>query len=264
MPDAQVNGTSINYRFDGPESGPVVTLSNSLASNLSMWEPQVDPLVDAGFRVLRYDSRGHGASAAPEGPYSMELLAEDALALMDTVGVSRTVLCGLSKGGMVGQMLATRHGDRLSGVALCATAAHMSPANIWDDRIKAVREGGMQAVVDGTIDRWFTKPGQTRLPAEVARVREGVLNTPVEGFCACVAAIREMDQREAIRDVTIPTLVMVGEEDPGTPVSASELIHDRIPGSTLQVIPEAAHFVNVEQSGAFNRHLLAFVEAHRP
>jgi 3-oxoadipate enol-lactonase len=260
MPLTEVNRTTINYRFDGPEEGPVVMLSNSLASDLTMWDTQIPALVEAGYRVLRYDSRGHGQSAVPEGPYSIELLADDAVGLMDALGLEKVQFCGLSKGGMVGQMLATQYGDRLHSLVLSSTSAYMSLREIWDERIKTVRKSGMKAVVDATIDRWFTKAGQDRLPSDVEKARRLILNTPVNGFCACCAAIRDMDQRDSIRSVSTRTLVVVGEHDPGTPVSAAELIHKRIASSELRIISDAAHFVNVEKASVFNDALLEFLE----
>ncbi len=263
MPTLTLNGIEFNYRIDGAKGGDPILLSNSLASNLEMWAPQMAALTGAGLRVIRYDSRGHGASGVSPGPYSIQTLAEDAVALLDALEVDRTHFCGLSKGGMVGQWLGTHYGDRLRSLTLCDTAAHMSGPEVWRDRIALVREGGMTAVVDGTIERWFTPAGQSRLAAEVAKVREMVLSTPPEGFCACAEAIMAMDQRESIRGVTTATLVIVGEDDPGTPVSAAELIHDAIPGSQLVVLPQAAHFANVEQADAFNAAVLGFLEVRR-
>jgi 3-oxoadipate enol-lactonase len=259
LPLVDISGTTINYRFDGPELGPVVMLSNSLASNLTMWDFQMRALVEAGYRVLRYDSRGHGMSAVTEGPYSIDLLVEDTVGLMDGFGLEKVHFCGLSMGGMVGQMLGVRHGDRLISLILCATSAHIGPREIWDERIELVQRNGMGAVADTTIDRWFTKAGQERFPDEVEKVKQMILNTPVEGFCACCAAIRDMDQRESIDTISTPSLVVVGEHDPGTPVAASELIHDRIAASDLKVISDAAHFVNVEQMKVFNDTILTFL-----
>jgi len=256
----EANRAKINYRFDGPKEGPVVMFSNSLASDLTMWDVQIPALVEAGYRVLRYDSRGHGQSAVPEGPYSIELLAEDAVRLMDALGLEKVQFCGLSKGGMVGQMLATQYSDRLHSLVLSSTSAFMSPREIWDERIKMVRKDGMKAVVDATIDRWFTKAGQVLLPLEVNKIRRLILNTPVNGFCACCAAIRDMDQRDSIHSVSTKTLVVVGECDPSTPVSSAELIHKQISSSELMVISDAAHLVNVEKASVFNEVLLNFLE----
>ena len=259
MPFVEVSNTRFNYRLDGPEQGTVIMFSNSLAGDLNMWEFQVPVFVRAGYRVLRYDSRGHGQSAVTKGPYSMELLAADAVALMDVLGLGKIHFCGLSMGGMVGQMLGTLYGDRLVSLTLSSTAAHMAPKETWNERIEFIRKHGMAAVADATIDRWFTKPGQIHLSASVEKVRRAVLNTPVEGYCACCAAIRDMDQRETIRAVSTRTLVIVGEKDSGTPISAAELIHGKIPSSALKIIPDAAHFVQMEQSSIFNNALLEFI-----
>ena len=263
MATMTVNDIELNYRIDGPRDGDPLLLSNSLASTLDMWRPQMGPLTDAGFRVVRYDSRGHGASGVSGGPYTVSQLANDALALLDALDIERAHFCGLSKGGMVGQWLGTHNGNRLKSLALCDTAAYMGGPGAWQDRIAMVNQSGMSAVVDATIDRWFTTSGQSRLTQDVEAVRQMILNTPPEGFCACAEAITQMDQRESIRSITTPTIVIVGEQDPGTPVSAAELIHQRIAGSELVVIPDAAHFANMEQPTAFNDALLGFLSRHR-
>ena len=260
MPLIRVNGTVLNYRFDGPDKGPVVMFSNSLASDLSMWDAQVSLLVQTGYRVLRYDSRGHGRSEVPAGPYSIELLADDAVGLIDALGLEKVHFCGLSMGGMVGQVLGARHSDRLLSLVLSSTAAHLPHRENWDERIRTVKEKGMDGVINATIDRWFTKTGQERLHAEVTHVKTMILNTPVEGFCACCTALQNMDLRDLIQPISKRTLVIVGEHDPGTPVSAARFIQGQITASKLMVITAAAHFANVEQSGTFNKALLNFVE----
>jgi len=259
---ADVNKTAIHYRLEGPADGAVVMFSNSLASNLHMWDIQVPVLAAAGYRVLRYDSRGHGQTGAPQGPYTMEMLTADAVGLMDELGISKVHFCGLSKGGMVGQMLGSRYGDRLISLTLCDTAAQLPPKEIWEERMTAVRQNGMAVLVDAFIDRWFTKPGQARLPAEIAKVRKMISETPVEGFCGCCCAIQDMDQRESIRVISTPTLVLVGEHDPGTPVSAARFIHERIGSSEMKIVYDAAHFINVEQAAVFNDLLLGFLAAN--
>jgi 3-oxoadipate enol-lactonase len=256
-----VNQTQLYYELRGPEHAPVVMFSNSLASNLHMWDEQMSSLVEAGFRVLRYDSRGHGQSAVPNGPYSIDMLALDAVGLLDGLGLEKVFFCGLSKGGMVGQKLGVDYPERISALILCSTAAYMGPAQAWDERIKAVQENGMQAVVDATINRWFTPAGQQRLPERVETVRRMVLHTPVQGFCASCEAIRDMDQRETIASITLPTLVMVGEQDPGTTVSHAEFIHKHIASSKLQIIPDAAHMINMEQANMFTGFLLDFLHS---
>lgn len=260
MPFVEVNGTTLHYRLDGSGKGPVVMLSNALASDLTMWVFQVLPLVEAGYGVLRYDSRGHGQSGAPEGLYSIDMLTADAVGLMDALGLEKVHFCGLSMGGMVGQMLGSQYGDRLLSLALCSTAAYMAPREMWNERIETVRKAGMAVVVDATIDRWFTKTSQTRLASTVEEVRRVILNTSAQGFCACCAAIRDMDQSETINAVSTRTLVIVGEHDSGTPVSAAEYIHQKITSSALKIISDAAHFVHMEQSNIFNQALLEFIK----
>ena len=161
---------------------------------------------------------------------------------------------------MIGQMLGTQYGDRLISLTLSSTAAYMAPKEIWDERIETVQKGGMAVIADATIDRWFTKAGQKHLASSVEKIRRVILNTPVQGFCASCAAIRDMDQRESIRTVSAQTLVMVGEHDSGTPVSAAEYIHQGITSSSLTIISNAAHFVQMEQSSKFNHALLEFIQ----
>jgi len=261
MAQITANHLTVEHRLDGPEDGPVILLSNSLASNLTMWQHQVDALTGAGLRVLRYDTRGHGGTHVTHGPYTLDLLVDDAVGLLDALEVPEALVMGCSMGGMMAQRLATRHPERVRALVLTATACYAGPPETWDQRIAAVRAGGMVSVADATIDRWFTKAGQQRIAGEVARVRAMVTATPAEGFCSCCAAIRDMDQRDTIQAIAAPTLVLVGEHDPGTPVAAAQAIHERIAGSELHVIRDAAHFVNVEQDEEFNRHMLAFLSA---
>ncbi len=263
MPTLALKDVTLNYRVEGDAQAPVVVLSNSLASNLSMWDAQVPALRAAGFRVVRYDTRGHGASSVPAGPYTLDALASDALGLLDALDIKQAHFCGLSLGGMTGQKFATLHGTRLKSLVLCATAAYMGPPDLWEGRIKLVTEKGMSAVVDATLSRWFTAKNQRRLPNEVARIREGILATPPAGYCGCGGAIREMDQREAIRGIRTPTLVMVGALDPATTVDSAKVIHERIPGAELLIIPESQHLFNVEFPDQFNTGLINFLQRHR-
>lgn len=259
MPRINVNNTAVHYRWDGPEEGDVVLLAHSLASDHKMWDPQVPALIEAGYRVLRYDHRGHGQSAVPPGPYTIETLAGDAVGLMDALELDTVHFVGLSMGGMVGQVLGASQRDRLLSLTLSSTSAYMPPASLWQERIAAVGEHGLGAVADGTIDRWFTKAGQERLPDAVRKIKETILSTSAEGFCACCAAIRDMDLRDANGAIATPTLITVGEHDEGTPVSAAQLIHEHITGSQMVVVADAAHMLNIEQAHVFNRTLLGFL-----
>ena len=263
MPTLKREDVRLHYVLEGVADGPIVMLSNSLSSRLSMWEGQVPALLAAGYRVLRYDTRGHGQSSAPNGPYSIAMLVDDALSLMDTVKAERVHFCGLSLGGMTGQWLGTHHADRLHTLTLCATTAYTGPPQVWADRIAMVERDGMAAVADATIDRWFTPQGQQRLPHAIADIRASILATPPAGYIGCGQAIMAMDQRETIAAIRTPTHVMVGADDPSTPVSASEFLQQRIPGARLTVVPEAMHLFNVEQAAAFNAALLGFLGPHR-
>jgi 3-oxoadipate enol-lactonase len=259
MPQIEANGIAIRYRMEGPADAPVVLFSNSLGTRLEMWDPQM-PALTQRFRALRYDSRGHGESAAPEGPYSIELLAEDAIGLLDALGLERVHFCGLSKGGMIGQMLGAKHGDRLLSLTLCSTACYMEPKHLWDERIKVANEQGMAALADAVVERWFTEAYRAEPGIVVERVRAMILNTPAQGYAACCAAIRDMDLREAITSIRVPTQIIMGADDPATTPAKGEEIQARIPGSKLEVMPDAAHLLNIEQDVAFDASLRSFLD----
>jgi 3-oxoadipate enol-lactonase len=256
------NGIQINYELSGKDGAPVVVLSHSLGSSLAMWEPQMEPL-RMHYRVLRYDTRGHGRTQAHSGPYSFDLLAEDALALMDGLHFEKAHWVGLSMGGMIGQAMALKHPERIMSLALCDTAAAL-PADaqaVWTDRIRTAREKGLAHLVDGTMERWFTASYLSLNPPEVRRIREIFIATPVDGYIGCSEAIRGLDHLERLHKIDAPTLILVGSEDQGTPVSASEAMKERIRNARLCVIPSAAHLSNIEQAEVFNRNLLAFLKA---
>jgi 3-oxoadipate enol-lactonase len=263
MPHASINGIQLYHEVDGPGDGTPILMSNSLASNLTMWDLQVEPLEMEGFKVIRYDSRGHGQSDAPEGAYSIEMLADDAAGLLDHLDIASAHYCGLSKGGMVGQMLGVRHPGRIKTLTLADTAAFMPAKDMWEQRIATVSEGGLEAVVDGTVDRWFTHPGQQRIPDEVEKVRAMILATPPAGFIGCCRAIMAMDMRPTNPTIDKPTLVICGEEDTGTTPEQAKDIADAIPGATLELIPHAAHLSNIEQPVAFTNALLKLVMENR-
>jgi 3-oxoadipate enol-lactonase len=262
MPKIQANGIQLYYELAGPAEAPVVMLSNSLGTRLEMWDPQMQALAER-YRVLRYDSRGHGRSDAPDGPYTIDMLADDAIGLLDALDIERAHFCGLSKGGMVGQMLGARHCDRLISLALCSTACHMPARELWNERIRLASEQGMAALVDGVIERWFTEAFRREPTVELERVQRMFLETPPHGYAGCCAAIRDMDLRALITGIRVPTLVIVGEDDPATPPERAEEIHSRIPGARLEVVPNAAHLLNIEQDVVFDALLMSLLDRHR-
>jgi 3-oxoadipate enol-lactonase len=257
----EANGIKINYELSGKKGAPVVVLSHSLACGLVMWNPQMDVLIPH-FRVIRYDMRGHGRSGVTPGPYTLELLADDVVGLMDALNVDRFHFVGLSIGGMIGQSLALNHAKRLRSLALCDTASTVPPEAqpIWQERIERTRAKGMESQVNETMERWFTPAFLKQNIPMAELIRKQILATPVEGYLGCAEAIRRLNYLDRLREVKLPTLIMVGEHDPGTPVSASQAIHERIPDSKLIILPSARHLSNVEQADAFNRALLAFLK----
>ena len=261
MPSLSVNGINLNYRFDGTEGKPVLLFSNSLMSNLHMWDTQISKL-ESNFHILRYDSRGHGQSDAPKGDYTIDMLADDAIGLLDALGIEKAYYCGLSKGGMVGQKLATRNPERLHAAVFCATSSFMGPANLWQQRIDAAHAGGMESVSDGTLERWFTPSYHSTHASEIAKIREMIHATPVDGFAGCCIAIKDMDQRETIKTINLPVLVIAGAEDPGTTPAMNKLIADSIPGAEYVELPESAHFCNVQAADGFNTALADFLLKH--
>lgn len=257
---AQANGISINYTLDGPAGAPVVTMSNSLATNLGMWEPTL-PALTREFRVLRYDTRGHGATDAPRGAYTLDQLADDALALLRALGIQRTHWVGLSLGGMIGQTLALKAPEALISLSLCDTSSRL-PADakpMWDERIRTAEAKGMEALVDSTLTRWFTAPFREKKKDVVDRVATMIRTTPVAGYVGCCQAISALNLTDRLSAIKLPTVVIVGEDDPGTPVAASRVIADNIKGARLEIIPSAAHLSNLEQPEAFNRALSGFL-----
>jgi len=256
------NSIQINYELTGKTDAAVVMLSHSLACSMLMWTPQLDSL-ESHFQVLRYDTRGHGRSQAPDGAYTLGMLADDAVALLDELEIDRVHFVGLSMGGMIGQCLALDHSRRLNSLALCDTAAIMPDEvqSVWQERITRAGANGMQSQVHDTLERWFTPEFLKQNPPEVDMIHRQILATPVAGYIGCSQAIRKLDNLERLPGITHPTLIMVGEDDPGTPVAASEAMHQRIAKSKLVVLPSARHLSNIEQSASFNKELTDFLLA---
>lgn len=252
MPKIRANGIDIHYEISG--SGPVVTLSHSLASDLSMWDGLAAALVDR-HTVLRYDMRGHGATDAPEGAYSFGLLVADAVGLLDALRIEHTHFVGLSIGGMIAQHFALAHPERLDRLVVASSSSRtpVEARALWAERIALARAQGMKAHVEATLGRWFTPGYRAAHPETMARVGALIEATPVAGYAGCGAAICELDLNGKLAAVSAPTLVLVGADDPGTPPLLSEIIARKIPGARLEVVPDASHLLNIEQAETFNR-----------
>jgi 3-oxoadipate enol-lactonase len=247
----------LHARLEGAKDRPIILFCNSLGTRLEMWGAQARDLADR-FRLLRYDSRGHGRSSAPAGPYGIEDLGRDALGLLDALDIERVHLCGLSKGGMVALWLAANAPARIDRLVAANTAAHFPPPELWNDRIAAVSEKGMSAVAEGVIERWFTPRFRAAHPGMVSAIREMILSTPPQGYAGCCAAIRDMDLRPALARIGAPTLVIGGEHDPATPPAATGAIAAAIPGARHVALP-AAHLSNIEQATAFTDEVARFL-----
>jgi 3-oxoadipate enol-lactonase len=257
MPIKTINNDPFNIVVEGKTDGPALLFSNSLSSNLSMWDAQVEAL-KSEFRIVRYDSRGHGKSIATGAPYSISQLGKDALAILDSLKIEKAHFCGLSKGGMVGQWLLTHHRDRIGKAILANTAAQMAPGDLWNGRIRNVAQNGMAAIVDATIERWFTKSFVDSAPKTIAAVKKMILATPATGYCGCCAAIRDMDQRESIRGITNPVLLISGDQDPATTPEMMRILLQNIKLSAW-VSLSASHISNIEQPEAFTTAIKEFL-----
>ena len=255
----KANGIDINYEIEG--DGPVVTFSHSLACNLSMWDEQVRAL-RSRYRVLRYDTRGHGQTGAPAAAYTLDQLADDLKGLLDGLGITATHFVGLSMGGMIGQVFALKHPAMVQSLVLCDTTSRYpaAAAPIWEDRIKAVGAKGMEPMVAPTLERWFTAPFRARRRDLMERVGTMIRSTPAPGYIGCCHAIPKINVTERLRDVRCPALVIVGEEDPGTPVEMARDIHAALPAAELAILSRASHLSNLEQPEEFNRVLGGFLD----
>jgi 3-oxoadipate enol-lactonase len=257
MSFAEIGDARLNYRFDGPENAPVIVLSNSLGTNLSMWDPQASVLCEK-FRVLRYDTRGHGLSTVTPGPYKIEQLGRDVVALLDALKIDRAYFCGLSMGGMIGIWLGVNAADRMKGLALCNTAAKIGTAHGWNTRIKDVKERGMAAIATTVVLRWFREDFVKKSPEVVEAMRQMLLQAPAEGYAACCAAIRDMDQTGDLARVKARTLVIAGALDPVIPLADTEVVADGISGASYLAL-HAAHLSNIEAAPQFTEALLKFL-----
>jgi 3-oxoadipate enol-lactonase len=257
----KVRGINYYCELSGRASAPVVALSHSLGSSMLMWEPQRAEL-ERRYQVLRIDTVGHGRSAAPPGPYDLDSMAADVVMLLDALAIERVHWVGLSMGGMIGQGLALDHADRLHSLVLSDTMAVVGEEAqpVWRERIELAQHAGMTALAQSTMERWFTDRFRDQHPERVLLIKSQFINTPVAGYTGCCAAIRRLEYLSRLDQVRLPTLVLVGADDPATPVAAAEAIQAQIAESELTVIGDAAHLSNMEQPRRFNAAVLAFLE----
>jgi 3-oxoadipate enol-lactonase / 4-carboxymuconolactone decarboxylase len=259
VPFATIDNRRLFYRLEGSPGRPVLVLSHSIGADHAMWAPQVPDLLSR-FQVLRYDIRGHGASDAPQGDYSIEELGREALGLVDALKISEFAFCGLSLGGAIGQWLAIHAADRVSRLVLASTSPQFGPRANWESRKKAVLDGGMAAVIDLVMQRFFSPETLTRGDVSAHDVRSVILGTNPIGYAGCCAALRDMDHTHVLGQVRVPTLVIVGDRDVATPWSGhGEILARSIPNAQAVHLP-AAHLSNLERPRSFAAALLNFLQ----
>jgi 3-oxoadipate enol-lactonase len=256
----QANGIGFNCQVEGPAGAPWLIFSNSLATNLTMWDDQAAHFANK-FRVLRYDQRGHGKTDAPEGRYTFDVLIADVVALMDALEIARAHFCGLSMGGATGMGLAQRHADRLDRVILCDNGFRSTPATArqWEERIAMAKKGGMPALVDSTLARWFPPETLKANPPHVAKIREMILTTPVNGFIGGSAALADHDYRSAARTVKLPVLLISGEKDGTNAATMQEIQKEMVAGTRYFEIPGGGHISNMDKPEMFSRAVEEFL-----
>ena len=257
MPFLEAGGFRMHYTLGGAAGAPAVVMSNSLGTNLSMWDPQA-PEVAKRFRVLRYDTRGHGQTSVTPGPYSVEQLAHDVTRLLDALKLERVHFCGLSLGGLTGMWLGVHAGHRLHRLVLCNTAAKIGTAETWNTRIESVHRDGMKVIAAAAIERWFTPEFRAGSPGLVAVAQQMLENTPPEGYAGCCAAVRDFDFREALSAIRVSTLVVSGARDPATPPADGRFLAERIAGAQYVELP-TSHLSNFQAPAEFTSALLRFL-----
>lgn len=258
MPFIDIEDLRMHYQLDGPANAATLVLSNSLGTNLSLWEPQI-PAFTKNFRVLRYDSRGHGQTSATSGEYSIELLARDVLRLLDVLKIDRVHFCGLSIGGMTGMWLAANVPERLNKLALCNTAPKIGNADAWNARIKAVREGGTKSVSDAVVERWFTPDFRAKNAAAVAKTKAMIEGTSTDGYTGSCAAVRDFDFWAKVGQVKAPALVIAGTHDAAIPPADAQKLARSISGARYVEL-SAAHISNIEDPARFTAEVSAFLK----
>ncbi len=257
MPLAELPEVCLHYELDGPDEAPVLVLSNSLGADLSMWSMQMPALL-THFRVLRYDTRGHGKSGVPQGDYTVEQLGSDVIGLLDHLGISHAHFCGISMGGLTGMWLALHHPQRIRRLVLANTAARIGSDEGWQARINAVRSEGMAALAPAIIERWYTPGYRSRCAAAVAPFQKTLATTSTDGYASCCAALRDADLGEEIARIALPTLVIAGTYDSSTPPADGRAVAEQVEGARYVEL-DAAHISNQEQAGAFTGALLSFL-----
>jgi 3-oxoadipate enol-lactonase len=255
----KANDININYRIDGPDGAPWLVFSNSLMTDLSLWDEQVDEL-QKSFRILRYDQRGHGGTQAPEGPYTFDVLTADVVGLLDALAIERANFAGISMGGMTALYLAQRHRNRFDRIIACDCGPASTPASAqqWKERIDLAAEKGMEALVEPTVSRWFPPEFVAQQPPVLDKVREMIRTTPFAGFAGCAAALSDYDLRPGLSAIGNPTLLIVGTKD--ATVGGIKQINAAVPGSKLVELEGAGHLSNLEQPQAFARAIDDFLK----
>jgi 3-oxoadipate enol-lactonase len=256
MPFANAGELRTHYSLTG-SGRAVLMFSNSLGTDLNMWDPQMAHL-SKDFRILRYDTRGHGQTAVPQGEYNVDQLGHDVLGLLDALGLDRVHFCGLSMGGMIGMWLGIAAPQRLNRLIVCSSAAKIGSNELWNARIASVRKDGMKQVAAAVVERWFTPEYRASNQDIVARTQKMLEAAPPEGYASCCAAVRDMDQRDAIAKIKVPTLVIYGSKDPAIPVKDALFLKEKIAGASAMELA-AAHLSNVEQADAFTRTVGKFL-----
>jgi 3-oxoadipate enol-lactonase len=257
VPFVETKDLYIHYALDGPAGAPALVLSNSLGTNLSLWDPQF-PVFAKTFRLLRYDSRGHGQTSATPGEYTVEMLGRDVLQLLDTLNLDRVNFCGLSIGGMTGMWLAVNAPQRLTKLVLSNTAPKIGKLDTWNQRIKLVREGGTKAVAQPVVEKWFTPEFQTKHPDQIAKTRHMIESTSTEGYVGSCAAVRDFDFWENVATIRVQTLVIAGTHDQSVPPPDAQKLAMQIPGARYVELP-AAHISNVEAATHFTDEVSNFL-----
>ena len=259
MPFVESNGDRIHYALEGPAGRPALVLSNSLGTDFSMWDPQISELTKS-FRVLSYDTRGHGKSSVTPGPYSDRQLANDVLTLADALKLDRFHFCGLSMGGMTGMWLGANASQQLNRIVICSASAKFGSVETWSTRIETVRRQGMKPVAAATIERWFTSAFRAKNPSTAANIQKIVESVDPEGYVSCCAAVRDFDFREQLGKILTPTLVISGTHDPATTPADGRFLADHIPRARFVEL-NAAHLSNVEDADRFTEEVSGFLNS---